>query len=292
MNLSTAAAAALLASVIAAECGEKARPAPDDTTRAAETARAPTSSAPTNASAEVAASASLPPLSSEWLIALGDPKKPFAYVSPPSGATTKRPVVVAVHGAGDRPDWACAGWRAIAGPYPFIVCPGGVPHPAWKDTFVWSSSAHVEKAMALAMEATSARFGAYVAEGPRVFTGFSQGSVLGASIVQKRSDLYPFAVFQEGLGDVSSPAFAKAFRTGGGKRIVLGCSQGGCAAPREAAKEALARHQVEARVNDAGPIGHTLEPRVVASLRKDFGWVVEGEPIWEAVVKDHGAEAR
>src|SRR5271165_1233900 len=48
---------------------------------------------------------------------------PDAWMSLPTGATGKRPVVVVIHGAGDRPDWQCGGWRRATSGFPFIVCP-------------------------------------------------------------------------------------------------------------------------------------------------------------------------
>src|ERR1700722_2798504 len=54
---------------------------------------------------------------------------PDAWISLPTGATGKRPVVVVIHGAGDRPDWQCGGWRRATGEFAFVVCPRGTYAP-------------------------------------------------------------------------------------------------------------------------------------------------------------------
>src|SRR5690348_14619318 len=43
-----------------------------------------------------------------------------AWISAPVGAREKRPVIVGVHGAGDRPDWACSAWREVAANHAFV----------------------------------------------------------------------------------------------------------------------------------------------------------------------------
>ena len=47
-------------------------------------------------------------------------------VAVPLGAQSARSIVIALHGSADRPEWACAALRSIAGPAPFVLCPRGV----------------------------------------------------------------------------------------------------------------------------------------------------------------------
>ncbi|HEY1532616.1 MAG TPA: hypothetical protein VGF76_01315, partial [Polyangiaceae bacterium] len=69
---------------------------------------------------------SLPPLANvSWLEELPLEDGNLAYVMPPIGAREPRPLMVGVHGAGDRADWDCGGWRLGASEYPFVVCPQG-----------------------------------------------------------------------------------------------------------------------------------------------------------------------
>lgn len=215
----------------------------------------------------------LEPISGEWIVDVGGD-----VVSPPVGATEPRPVVIAVHGAGDRPDWACSEWRAIFGPRPFVVCPRGAPTGG--GGFVWHSADALEKAIARATSQVEAKYAPYLAAGPRVYAGFSQGAILGASIVERAPETYPYAVFLEGLGDVAATHFARSFATRGGRRILLACSQAGCEAPRNAAKRTLERGGIEARVVYAGNIGHTVNGDVIAAMREALPWLLEGAKGW------------
>ncbi|HEY4106246.1 MAG TPA: hypothetical protein VGM44_20240, partial [Polyangiaceae bacterium] len=69
----------------------------------------------------------LPPLRADaWLTELDVEGFGKAALAVPLGATEPRPIVIALHGAADRPEWACGAWRSIAGPQPFVLCPRGV----------------------------------------------------------------------------------------------------------------------------------------------------------------------
>ena len=62
-----------------------------------------------------------------WLVALDVDGFGKAALAVPLGANEPRQVVIALHGAADRPEWACGAWRGIVGPRPFVLCPRGVP---------------------------------------------------------------------------------------------------------------------------------------------------------------------
>ena len=69
----------------------------------------------------------LAPLSApSWLVPLPVSGFGAASVAVPVGAVEPRPIVIALHGGADRPEWQCGVWRSIAGPEPFVLCPRGV----------------------------------------------------------------------------------------------------------------------------------------------------------------------
>jgi predicted esterase len=229
------------------------------------------------------ASEPLKPLNGDWLEGLESPIK--GYVSPPTGATEPRPVVIAVHGAGDRPDWACSEWRAIFGPVPFIVCPRGSPLGPPPPRWGGASALHVARATDEAMRAVARRFSDHLDRAaPRVYAGFSQGARLGAGVIARAPSKYPYAIFLEGLGDVDKPSFARTFHAGGGRRLVLACSQAGCAATRQAAARALRAASIETHVLDAGPVGHTVNGAVIAAVRGEVPWLLAGDRAWAPAV--------
>jgi predicted esterase len=173
----------------------------------------------------------------------------------------------------------------VFGPRPFIVCPHGEPRPG--GGFVWRGSASVRTAIDRALEAAAKQYGPYLDREHRLYVGFSQGAILGAGVVKDDAKDYPYAIFQEGFGDeMATRAFADQMKKRGVTRVLLGCSQGGCSARREPLRTSLPRAGVDARINDAGALGHVMDPRVYASLRKDVPWLLAGDPAWAQVVRD------
>lgn len=231
-----------------------------------------------------AAPPSLSAISGEWLQAEGD----LGFVAPPIGATDPRPVVVAVHGMGDRPEWECGVWRAVFGPRPFIVCPRGRP---WQVNFAWRSSDHVRQSIDAILDAAVARFGAHVDRTHSVYVGFSQGAIMGPRALRGEASLFSYAIFQEGFDDaLAGQPLDDALAKSGITRVLLGCSQGGCTTKRVPLRAALTRAGIDARVNDAGPRGHTIDEVVVRSVRRDIPWLLGGDDVWSGVVSDVSAE--
>jgi predicted esterase len=225
----------------------------------------------------------LPAISGGWLQAEGD----LGFVAPPIGATDRRPVVVAVHGMGDRPEWECGAWRAVFGPRPFILCPRGRP---WQVNFAWRSSDHVRQSIDAILDAAVARFGAHVDRTHSVYVGFSQGAIMGARALRGETSLFSYAIFQEGFDDaLAGRPLGDALAKSGITRVLFGCSQGGCTTKRVPLRAALTRVGIDARVNDAGPRGHTIDEVVVRSVRRDIPWLLGGDDLWSDVVRDVNA---
>jgi hypothetical protein len=93
--------------------------------------------------------AALPPLHGEWLERLPTGQG-VAVATLPLGATTGSPVVLGVHGAGDRPEWSCGGWRLASQSSGFVVCPqGSALSPT---TFAWASAQQLGERSDAALE--------------------------------------------------------------------------------------------------------------------------------------------
>jgi hypothetical protein len=120
-----------------------------------------------------AAALALAPLRGAWLekITLEDGSE--ASVTLPLGATEPRPVVIGIHGSGDRPEWSCGEWRGVVDSYAFVVCPEGTPSG---NAFVWQSTEQLEKRVLSALAAAQAKYAPYMMDGPIVLAGFSQGA--------------------------------------------------------------------------------------------------------------------
>jgi hypothetical protein len=234
---------------------------------------------PTERSPEGSAPPALAPLLGTWLERLELDDGGVAFVSVPLGATEPRPVMVAVHGAGDRPEWACGGWRGVTEARSFIVCPQGTPTADGR--FYWSSTAKLRTVIDRALDASRTRFGKYLLEGPMVYAGFSAGVIYGTGMLRDDGARFPLLMLSEGgYDELTDASFAERFRKSGGQRVLLGCSTGGCAPRLDRARKVLEKAGVAARLNDAGHLGHNLDSRVVTSLRRDWPWLVEGAPGW------------
>lgn len=208
-----------------------------------------------------------------------------AVVSLPLGARDKRPIVLATHGNYDTPEWQCQVWRDIVADDAFVLCPRGVARgdsPSRMDLrYEYVSNKHLEKEIDAAVDALRAQYPDHVDDGPLLFTGFSQGAIMGASIMVRRPDRYPRAVLIEGGNRAWYAANAKSFAEGGGKRILFACGQWVCNQRSATAIRGLSKQGVKAQVVFSKGQGHTYGGAVATDIASLFDWVVEDDPRWE-----------
>jgi predicted esterase len=228
----------------------------------------------------------LAPITGDWMEKLALPDHGLAYVTLPTGATTKRPVIVAIHGAVDVPGLMCGAWRLIADVYAFVVCPAGTPIgadvPGRK--YVWSGTEQIEKRALEALAALAAKYPEHVdGDAPVVYAAFSQGATMAAPFLVRHAKQFPRAVLTEGGHHAFEPAgLAVAYAKAGGERVLFTCSQGGgCAGDFETSRAALENAHVEARVVFSGAHGHSMPPPVRESVHDALPWVVAGLAGWE-----------
>jgi hypothetical protein len=208
-----------------------------------------------------------------------------AMVSVPIGATEKRPVMVALHGNYDRPEWQCEVWREITGGHPFILCPRGIPRagaPKSEDRWEYGGMDKTEKELMLGLEALAKRFPGYVDDGPMLFTGFSLGAILGRHILLKHAKRFPRAVLTEGGYEGWSIGHAKRYREAGGERVLFACGQYACKHASTQAARVLEKQQISARVADGGNIGHTYDGRVAKAISSEWDFLLGDDPRWKA----------
>jgi pimeloyl-ACP methyl ester carboxylesterase len=210
---------------------------------------------------------------------------PDAWTSLPTGATGKRPVVVVIHGAGDRPDWQCGGWRRATDAFPFIVCPRGKEAPGQGVTPSDIRYTHVGGPPLLdyierALAALASRYPDYADVGAPVLAGFSLGSYAILALAVQEPARFSRIALVEGVTDGFDDARARNFVEGGGRRVLFGCGQRGCKLAATAAAQRLAaRDHLEARVVFA-PVNHTFDPPLEDAVRAEMPWLVEGDARW------------
>lgn len=272
--------AALLATLaLGCVTTEPARSEPRETSTHAATTEGGAPALTNRASHDREATPKLPPLEGEWLERLELPNGSYAFASIPVGAREKRPIVVGVHGAGDRPDWSCSEWRAVTAEWAFVVCPVGVRHPVDKQAFVWGSANAIAARADDAVAALRAKYGAWIDDGPLVYGGWSQGGTLASQVIASRPGVYDRAVLVEvGYTPLDANQVARSFLGAGIKRAVVTCASVKC---RGFARdlETAGKHQtLPVRVTDVGLRGHWFDEPVFRSIGPAFAWMVEDQP--------------
>ena len=159
-----------------------------------------------------------------WLIDLDVPGFGKSALAVPLGAKSPRPIVIALHGAADRPEWACAALRSIAGPAPFILCPRGVARAdfaANDPRYTFRSADDTARELRAALAELKRRFGVYVAAGPVVFAGFELGADQVAFIAPQEPSFFSRLLLIEPSPASWTTSQAALFGPAGGQRVLF-----------------------------------------------------------------------
>jgi predicted esterase len=222
-----------------------------------------------------------PPLTGEPLVALEVPGFAPAIVALPLGARARKPVVVALHGNFDRPDWQCSVWAPIVAARAFVLCPRGAARrdvPKSWDRWEYHSGKAVQAELDAGLSALHERFADYVDDGPLLFIGFSLGAIYGVPLIQKFPERFPRAVLIEGGLGAWSAASAKRYVKGGGQRLLIACGQLDCMARIKTLVPALDKAGLPTRGGGSSRAGHTYDGPVAEVVAQNWQWLVEGDP--------------
>jgi predicted esterase len=219
---------------------------------------------------------SLPPLRAEWLERVGDGAAEVV-IMPPIGAIEPSRLVIGVHGAGDRPDWACGGWRLGSAVTAFIACPQGVAMT--KMTFGWSTPEQLQERALATLEVVKQRHRDYLSNEPLIYAGFSQGATFAEPLLRKHAALFPIAILAEGgYRTAQSPSFAKAYRDAGGRRIVLVCGNPGCFTSARGSKRVLEAAGLQVLIVGDPKAGHNLNQQMQQALQSSWSEITAPLP--------------
>lgn len=205
-----------------------------------------------------------------------------AWIPPDDGS--RRPVLVATHGAGGTPESLCALWRELIGAGAFILCPRGVTMdldapPAARGYF-YPTHAALRRETLAALEALRARFGDRVDARQAVYTGFSQGAIMGALAFALDPAPFTGLVLVEGGAEEWSLYTARKLKAGGGRRVVIACGRRACTDAARRSARYLEREGIEARVVDASDTGHSFGGAVRAGVEAALPWLLAGDARW------------
>ena len=202
-----------------------------------------------------------------------------AWVALPVGATDRRPIIVGVHGAGDRHDWACTEWQAVTVGWAIVVCPRSRwTHPADSNTYVWSSAEQIAASSDRAVAAVRARYGAWTLDASLVYAGWSQGATLASEVIRSRPGMYDRAVLVEvGHTALDADAVVAGFLAGGVKRAVVACESPKCRAFAQTFDRAARRRKLPFKVTDSGFRAHMFDEPIYRAVAPQVGWMFEDD---------------
>jgi hypothetical protein len=212
---------------------------------------------------------------SSWLVELDVPGFGKAALAVPLGADSPRSIVIALHGSADRPEWACAALRSIAGPAPFVLCPRGVPRADFTvndPRYTFGTSDDTARELRAALGELKRRFGAHVASGPVVFSGFELGADHVAWIAAQEPSFFSRLLLIEPSPASWSTSQAALFGRAGGQRVLFAF---GPAHRDELIQRAVltGRGGAQARPVFLGDGPVTLEPPSRRLLIQNWGWL-------------------
>lgn len=196
----------------------------------------------------------------------------------PARGEGPRPIVIALHGNFDRPEWMCAAWDRIVSGRAFVLCPRGVlrTDAPTLDRWALPEANVLAREVAAARRALAQRYPGRVDDGPDVWVGFSQGAHRIARMALSDPARFTHVQLVEGGNALWNVANARRFAATEA-RVALVCAMRWCEQRGEALARALraGRAQVELeRIPAAHHDLATMEP----ATRRTFEWLVAEDP--------------
>jgi predicted esterase len=206
-----------------------------------------------------------------------------AVISLPSEADRRAPVLMVLHGAGDRPEWQCEWWEAALGNRVLIAClRGKAAYPRDPETgFYFPHHHYLDKLVVAASRALRQKYAARIAGDRFVMAGFSQGAIMGALVAANHPELFSRLMLIEGGYEEWNVAAGLRLNRSGEARVVFACGQNYCARHALLSQRWLKRAGVESRVELAPGAGHTYADEVGERVLGSLPWLVEGAAGWE-----------
>lgn len=219
----------------------------------------------------------LPALSADGpRVSLVVPEHGDAVVVVPLGARVPRPLVVALHGNYDRPEWQCDTWGRLAAGAAFVLCPRGVPRtdaPRGAERFTYTTQQATFAEVLASQQALRSRFEKYVAGAPPLLLAFSLGAIYAAREIVEHPRAYSAVALIEGGYEGWTVGRVRRFAEGGGKRVLFACAQTVCRNAARAALPLFAKQGAEARLGYAPGAGHTYGGEVAEVVAQHWEWL-------------------
>lgn len=217
----------------------------------------------------------LPPLAARsWREELAVKGFGPAMVALPLGATSARPVVVVLHGAGDKAEWQCGSFRGVLGAHSFLLCPRG--QSAGGGLQGWGSFDESAAELRAGLAALKARYGSHLAKGSVALIGYGEGAAIAADLARQEPSFFSRVALVNGDPVAFSPSATKIFAERGGKRVLFFCTNVECDNRGTERALLLTRLDVQAK-SVQREVGPYLDQRFTDALQGDMPWLFEGD---------------
>jgi pimeloyl-ACP methyl ester carboxylesterase len=207
-----------------------------------------------------------------------------AVVVPPKAAKGARPVVVALHGNFDRPEWNCEVLPALVRGRAWLVCIRGRPRrdtPKEWNRWTYGSRASVKREIGAALKALREKNPGRVAEGPPLLAGFSLGAIYSARFAVAQPARYPLLYLVEGSHKVWKSRAIRRFARRGGKGVLFGCGRKGCGAWSRRLCRSFTRAKVLCAEVTVPTLGHSYTDPLPQRALPHFDRMVALDPRWK-----------
>lgn len=212
-----------------------------------------------------------------WLVALEVPGFAAARVAVPLGARVPRPLLIALHGDADQPEWTCGGYRGVVGQRGFILCPRGTPRPDGR--FTWESFEQSVTELRAALPALKARFPGHVAKDDVVLAALGPSVDYAIGLAVQEPKFFSRLLLVDGSTRRLTLAAATRFADRGGKRVLVVCSRAGCDDDAAQRTASLRPGGVESRFVKLEK-GQGLDADAVARIAQEWSWLTTGDTRW------------
>jgi predicted esterase len=200
----------------------------------------------------------------------------------PVGATSRRPIVLGVHGNSETPEDFCKMVHEIVKTRAFVLCPRGVRPPDRNYTgYTFMSPQHLAIEVDAAIKELDRHYPGYVDADSVLYIGFSRGAFLSVGIIATEPQRYTRAILIEGGQDAWTGHRIDMYGAEGGARVLFACGQEECMIEAQRVADKLELAGVETRVTYRAGAGHVYTGQVAEDLRNGFEWVITGDPRWD-----------
>jgi hypothetical protein len=212
-----------------------------------------------------------------WRTSLDVPGFLPAEVALPLGSRSARPVLIALHGDADRPEWQCGSYRGVVKSSGFILCPRGVPRDDGRFTLAPHATTAAE--LRVALRQLKAHFGAHVARGDVVLAGLGPSAEQALALAVEEPHFFARLMLVDGSTRALTSGVATRFGHGRGKRVLMLCTPNACDPDVDERVLALRPSGVDTRVVHL-PTGAGLDGATASRLAQEWSWLIADDRRW------------